>query len=211
MNTSWPVPAATAEAAAAWMRSAGIWSTTTLVSCCRPHSSASSPANHASYSGMKCAHLAIFNVGWLVCARPGTATNGAATAVAASLTTSRRDGVVVRTLVIPMMPGHSVGVRPADVSSWRPKGKLRPDASPAATRFQTSQVAAPGFANSGRLAAVVSGPGKLSHLLEAFEVLKETWIDRLAVRECDVIEESVRRDRPVARIQYAGADDPDRS
>src|ERR1700736_6581464 len=101
MNTSWPLPAATSAAATAWMLSAGMWSTTTLVSCCRPHSSASTPANHSSYSGRKCAHLAIFSVCWLARARSGEATNGPTAAVAtASLTTSRREGFVARTLGI---------------------------------------------------------------------------------------------------------------
>src|SRR5262249_26046119 len=49
----------------------GMWSTTTLVSFCLPHSVANSPSNHWSNSGKKWAHLAIRSVFlFWACARP---------------------------------------------------------------------------------------------------------------------------------------------
>src|SRR5215470_12979403 len=186
MNTSWPLPAATSAAAAAWILSTGMWSTTTLVSCCRPHSSASTPVNHSSYSGRKCAHLAIFSVCWLASVRSGKTTNGPTAAVAAaSLTTSRREGFVARTLGI--------------LTTWTTVAVgLKPDRN----RPQPSEPGGVGHAGS-------IGLRKVPLRLEAIEVRIESRIERRAVRLLHLIQESVRGDRPGARIEDGGADEPD--
>src|SRR5260370_1378195 len=92
MNTSWPLPAAISAAATAWIRSTGMWSTTTLVSCCRPHSSASTPANHPSYPGRKCAHLPTLRPGCRSTPPSGRATKGPTAAPAAHRVKPAGDG-----------------------------------------------------------------------------------------------------------------------
>src|SRR5258708_21360547 len=91
MNRSWPLRAATSAAASALIFSTGMWSTPALVSCCLPHSAASSPSNHWSNSGTKWAHFAILRVFGLLAARLGKRKKGPLAAVAAAnLTKSRR-------------------------------------------------------------------------------------------------------------------------
>src|SRR5712692_1128384 len=65
-------------------------STTTLVSFFLPHSLASTPWNHWSYSGRRWAHFAIFNVFWLARARSGKKKKGPTAAVPAAILTKSR-------------------------------------------------------------------------------------------------------------------------
>src|SRR5215471_4417023 len=181
MNTSWPLPAATSAAAAAWILSTGMWSTTTLVSCCRPHSSASTPVNHSSYSGRKCAHLAIFSVCWLASVRSGKTTNGPTAAVAAaSLTTSRREGFVARTLGI--------------LTTWTTVAVgLKPDRN----RPQPSEPGGVGHAGS-------IGLRKVPLRLEAIEVRIESRIERRSVQAQAILGRQVRKYFPAFRAGIGG-------
>src|SRR5689334_16215363 len=76
-------------------------STVTLISFCRPHSFASTFANHWSYSGRKWAHLAILSVCWLARAWGEKRKNGpSAAAPAANFRKSRREALTPVLLVI---------------------------------------------------------------------------------------------------------------